>query len=91
MLNFDLKSHNDGIRGRGVLESQGLKTEGVMGLRKRLFTVLLSALLLLSVALPALTGRAQRTQKPPLHGRHWMAITGKPLGATAGASSAWRR
>ena len=25
------------------------------------------------------------TQKPPLHGRSWMAITGKPLGATAGA------
>jgi gamma-glutamyltranspeptidase / glutathione hydrolase len=25
------------------------------------------------------------TQKPPLHGRHWMAITGKPLAATAGA------
>jgi len=28
---------------------------------------------------------AQRTMKPVLHGRHWMAITGKPLGATAGA------
>lgn len=28
---------------------------------------------------------AQRTQKPVLHGRHWIAITGKPLGATAGA------
>ena len=28
---------------------------------------------------------AQRTQKPPLHGAHWMAITGKPLAATAGA------
>ena len=28
---------------------------------------------------------AQRTVKPPLHGRHWVAITGKPLGATAGA------
>jgi gamma-glutamyltranspeptidase/glutathione hydrolase len=28
---------------------------------------------------------AQRTQKPPLHGKHWIAITGKPLGATAGA------
>ncbi|HEX4936505.1 MAG TPA: gamma-glutamyltransferase [Gemmatimonadaceae bacterium] len=28
---------------------------------------------------------AQRTQKPPLHGRHWMAVTGKPLAATAGA------
>lgn len=27
----------------------------------------------------------QRTAKPALHGSHWMAITGKPLGATAGA------
>jgi gamma-glutamyltranspeptidase/glutathione hydrolase len=26
-----------------------------------------------------------RTAKPPLHGRHWMAVTGKPLAATAGA------
>ena len=26
-----------------------------------------------------------QTQKPPLHGKHWMAITGKPLAATAGA------
>ena len=26
-----------------------------------------------------------RTEKPPLHARHWLAITGKPLGATAGA------
>ena len=22
-----------------------------------------------------------RTEKPVLHGKHWMAITGKPLGA----------
>jgi gamma-glutamyltranspeptidase/glutathione hydrolase len=28
-----------------------------------------------------------QTQKPPLHGRHWMAITGKPLAATAGATT----
>ncbi len=28
---------------------------------------------------------AQQTQKPPLHGKDWMAITGKPLAATAGA------
>ena len=28
---------------------------------------------------------AQRPQKPVLHARHWLAITGKPLGATAGA------
>lgn len=30
--------------------------------------------------------QAQTTQKPVLHGRHWMAITGKPLAATAGAN-----
>ncbi|HSK10136.1 MAG TPA: gamma-glutamyltransferase, partial [Vicinamibacterales bacterium] len=28
---------------------------------------------------------AQRTVKPVLHAQHWLAITGKPLGATAGA------
>jgi gamma-glutamyltranspeptidase / glutathione hydrolase len=28
---------------------------------------------------------AQRTAKPPLHARHWIAITGKPLAATTGA------
>jgi gamma-glutamyltranspeptidase / glutathione hydrolase len=26
-----------------------------------------------------------RTQKPALHAQHWMAVTGKPLAATAGA------
>lgn len=29
--------------------------------------------------------RPEGTQKPPLHGNHWMAITGKPLAATAGS------
>lgn len=28
---------------------------------------------------------AQKTQKPPLHAKNWMAITGKPLSANAGA------
>jgi len=28
--------------------------------------------------------QAQNTAKPVLHGRHWVAITGKPLAATAG-------
>jgi gamma-glutamyltranspeptidase / glutathione hydrolase len=27
----------------------------------------------------------QQTQKPPLHAKNWLAITGKPLSATAGA------
>ncbi|MBE0460366.1 MAG: gamma-glutamyltransferase [Candidatus Aminicenantes bacterium] len=31
------------------------------------------------------TLNAARTEKPVLHGKHWVAITGKPLGATAGA------
>ena len=35
-----------------------------------------------TIAVPV---QAQRTAKPVLHGRHWVAITGKPLGATAGA------
>jgi gamma-glutamyltranspeptidase/glutathione hydrolase len=34
--------------------------------------------------LPALTF-AQQTQKPVLHGKNWVAITGKPLAATAGS------
>ena len=45
---------------------------------KPLFPIFL--FLLFSVAAPA-----QQTQKPPLHGKHWMALTGKPLAATAGA------
>lgn len=35
-----------------------------------------------TVALPA---SSQQTQKPVLHGKSWMAITGKPLAATAGS------
>ena len=41
-------------------------------------------LLKIALLLP-MSVTAQRTQKPVLHGRHWVAITGKPLGATAGA------
>ncbi|HXU12298.1 MAG TPA: gamma-glutamyltransferase [Candidatus Binatia bacterium] len=41
------------------------------------------SLALLALAITPLP--AARTQKPPLHAAHWIAITGKPLGATAGA------
>jgi gamma-glutamyltranspeptidase/glutathione hydrolase len=34
---------------------------------------------------PAVARSMAKTQKPPLHGHKWMAITGKPLAATAGA------
>ncbi|MBC6492443.1 gamma-glutamyltransferase family protein [Flavihumibacter stibioxidans] len=42
------------------------------------------ALLLLMLVPMALL--AQPTQKPVLHGKNWMAITGKPLAATAGSA-----
>jgi len=45
---------------------------------------LLLAICVAAVAAPR-PALSQRTAKPPLHGRHWMAITGKPLAATAGA------
>ena len=41
-------------------------------------------LLLFSTA-SLLNSFAQQTQKPVLHGKQWMAITGKPLAATAGS------
>jgi len=47
---------------------------------KRIPLICLAAALSLPLFLSA-----QRPQKPVLHARHWLAITGKPLGATAGA------
>ncbi|OGD20483.1 MAG: gamma-glutamyltransferase [Candidatus Aminicenantes bacterium RBG_16_63_16] len=44
-----------------------------------MFFIILPALSLMSPG-------AQRTEKPVLHGKHWVAITGKPLAATAGAA-----
>jgi gamma-glutamyltranspeptidase/glutathione hydrolase len=44
--------------------------------------VLLAAVLVLALAVRP---GAARTAKPVLHARHWLAITGKPLAATAGA------
>ncbi len=40
---------------------------------------------LLLILLVPIAVLAQQTQKPVLHGKHWMAITGKPLAATSGA------
>jgi len=47
-------------------------------------TLLAAAVIVLGIL--ATSVPAQRTAKPVLHGRHWMAITGKPLAATAGAA-----
>jgi gamma-glutamyltranspeptidase/glutathione hydrolase len=50
------------------------------------FSAILSLLVFLAVPITPAGLQAQGTVKPVLHGRHWVAITGKPLGATAGAA-----
>jgi gamma-glutamyltranspeptidase/glutathione hydrolase len=47
--------------------------------------VVLGAALVATLAAVGVHAQSQRTVKPVLHGRHWVAITGKPLAATAGA------
>ncbi len=54
-----------------------------MAAKKTRTRLLLGFTLLVLVVAPL--ANAQRTVKPVLHGKHWVAITGKPLGATAGA------
>ncbi len=52
--------------------------------RRHIPAVLLVGTLAAGLLTPTGTARPQ-SEKPVLHGRHWVAITGKPLGATAGA------
>ena len=42
-------------------------------------------ILFVLLSITFISASAQKTQKPPLHGKNWMAITGKPLAAEAGA------
>ena len=49
-------------------------------------TVIFMCLLASTTWAQPFNARPRGTQKPPLHGRHWMTVTGKPLAATAGAS-----
>ncbi len=56
-----------------------MTTTTAPGTRVRVLTL---AVVAITAAAPVL---AQRTVKPVLHGRHWVAVTGKPLAATAGA------
>ncbi len=52
--------------------------------RLRRFVLLCAATALLVMAVAVQPGTAS-TAKPVLHARHWLAITGKPLAATAGS------
>src|SRR5580693_2959877 len=47
----------------------------------RLATLLCAA----AIMVGSMQAAEARTQKPALHAQHWMAVTGKPLAATAGA------
>ena len=52
----------------------------------RIYTIVLFCLVLkVELRGQAFNNFPVSTQKPPLHGKSWMAITGKPLAATAGA------
>lgn len=73
-------SRRDVGRERGIFEDSLHSEVPVFRFGRRAAPV---ALLLALVPLAPVL--AQRTVKPVLHGRHWVAITGKPLGATAGA------
>ncbi|WOK09554.1 gamma-glutamyltransferase [Imperialibacter roseus] len=52
---------------------------------KRVLFALLAYTFTFSVSAQVFNAYTPPTQKPPLHGKNWMAITGKPLAATAGA------
>ena len=62
--------------------------------RNSFATAILTAAVTLMTQAPEALGQSvspianrsiSKTEKPPLYGSHWMAITGKPLAATAGA------
>lgn len=57
------------------------------GMKKRSFgvAVRVAALFVLFAVSTPVSVMSQRTSKPVLYGRHWVAVTGKPIAATAGA------
>jgi gamma-glutamyltranspeptidase / glutathione hydrolase len=62
-----------------------LSSKGARSTAESLELRAVALIIALLVVIPVHAQRAPKTQKPPLHGRHWMAITGKPLAATAGS------
>ena len=66
-------------------KGQGQKGQGQKGLGQiRVNRIGLLMITLVTFA-TAPSSASAATAKPMLHGKHWMAITGKPLAATAGA------
>jgi len=46
---------------------------------------ILPRIVIMMLLVSVVSMEAQRTEKPILYGKHWVAITGKPMAATAGA------
>lgn len=83
---FNLIIVGNRIKGK-VIGNTRFSGMGVF-LNIRLFNFLIMKHILLMILMSnlfSIASFAQRTQKPVLHGKYWMAITGKPLAATAGA------
>jgi gamma-glutamyltranspeptidase/glutathione hydrolase len=59
-----------------------------MSIRSRCFAAravsCAAGVLFVATLVAAGSAQAQKTAKPVLHGKHWVAVTGKPLAATAG-------
>lgn len=53
--------------------------------RRRAWRAVALVAIAVGVVRPAASQEERETIKPTLHGKHWVAITGKPLAATAGA------
>lgn len=53
---------------------------------KKLFIVCCFCFSFISTSNAQANAQSLRTQKPVLHAKHWLAITGKPLAATAGST-----
>src|SRR5262249_27007467 len=74
------------VHGRANQELVELKSQyPAAPLRSWVVAVLLSVFAFLVSGRAAAPEPFSQTHKPVLHGRHWVAITGKPLGAVAGA------
>src|SRR5258705_7477969 len=58
---------------------------GARNMHRRILAGVFAAAISASLCAPQAALAQQKTQKPPLHAAHWIAITGKPLAATAGA------
>src|SRR5262249_53481666 len=75
-----------GDRARRDHSARGDRRAGAAAAREMTMTSVRAAVGLAAGILCLTTpGLAQKTQKTPLHARHWLPITGKPLAATAGA------